>query len=45
MARLQEKKKKELGKLIKFRYDPKGNPGKVPDYKFDNISGNEILKK
>jgi len=45
MSRLEERKKKKEGKLIKFRYDPKGVSGKVPNYKFDNISGNEILKK
>lgn len=44
MARLEERKKKEAKKLIKFRYDPKGNPGKIPNFKFDNTSGNEILK-
>jgi hypothetical protein len=45
MARLEERKKKEAGKQIKFRYDPKGSPGKVPNFKFDNTSGNEIIKK
>jgi hypothetical protein len=45
MSRLEERKKKESGKLIKFRYNPKGVPGKVPNYKYDNFSGNEILKK
>ena len=44
MSRLEERKKKEAKKLIKFRYDPKGNPGKIPNFKFDNTSGNEILK-
>ena len=44
MSRLEEKKKKAANKLIKFRYDPKGNPGKIPNFKFDNTSGNEILK-
>lgn len=44
MARLEEKKKRSEGKQVKFRYDPKGSPGKVPNYKFNNSSGNEILK-
>jgi len=41
--RLKIKEKKKLGKLLKFRYEPLGKPGKIPDYIFDNISGNEIL--
>ena len=45
MARLEERKKKDAGKQIKFRYDPKGSPGKVPNFKFANSSGNEIFKK
>jgi hypothetical protein len=45
MSRLEERKKKDARKLIKFRYEPKGKPGKIPNFKFDNISGNEILKK
>ena len=45
MARLEERKKKEAKKQIKFRYDPKGLPGKVPNFIFNNSSGNEILKK
>ena len=44
MARLEERRKKEAKKQIKFRYDPKGNSGKIPNFKFDNISGNEIQK-
>lgn len=45
MARIEERKKKESGKQIKFRYDPKGTPGKIPEYRFSNSSGNEIIKK
>jgi hypothetical protein len=44
MSRLEEKKKRSEGKQSKFRYDPRGNPGKVPNYKFNNSSGNEILR-
>lgn len=35
--------KKQKGKQIKFRYDPKDTPGRVPDYIFDNISGNQVI--
>lgn len=45
LARLDERRKKEAGKQIKFRYDPKGTPGKIPNFKFLNSSGNEINKK
>jgi hypothetical protein len=45
MARLEERRKKDAGKQIKFRYDPKGTPGKVPEFRFNNSSGNEILNK
>ena len=45
MARLAAKKRLESGKIVKFRYDPTGKPGKVPTYRFENSSGNEILKK
>lgn len=33
------------GKQIKFRYNPKGTPGKAPDYKFANSSGNQIINE
>lgn len=36
--------RKKQGKRMKFSYRPSGNPGKVPDYVFDNMSG-EIIKK
>ena len=45
MSRLEDKKKKAARKLIKFRYDPKGTPGKIPNFIFDNTSGNKIFKK
>jgi len=45
MAMLEGKKRKDAGKQIKFRYDPKGKPGKVPEYRFTNSSGNEIQNK
>jgi len=35
--------KKSKGKLVKFRYEPKGPKGKIPEYKFDNISGNQNI--
>jgi hypothetical protein len=45
MAFLERKKKREAGKQITFNYNPKGTPGKVPVFRFDNTSGNEILNK
>ena len=45
MARLESLKKREAGKQVSFNYKPKGNSGKVPVYRFDNTSGNEILNK
>lgn len=42
MARLASLKKKEAGKQVNFNYKPKGTPGKVPEYRFDNTSGNMI---
>ena len=36
-------KKKGLKK--KFNYEPKGNNVSIPDYKFENTSGNEILNE
>lgn len=35
--------KRKRGKPQKFRYDPSGTPGKVPEYIFDNISGNQVI--
>jgi hypothetical protein len=37
LAGLERKKK---GKQMKFSYRPSGKPGKIPDYRFDNLSGN-----
>ena len=39
---LLAKKKREQGKKIKFTYTPTGTPGKKPNFKFDNSSG-EII--
>jgi hypothetical protein len=35
--------KKNEKKLIKFKYTPTGNTKKIPNYIFNNISGNQIL--
>ncbi len=35
--------KKKQGKRMKFRYGPTGKKGKVPDFLFSNVSGNQIL--
>ena len=37
-------KRRKAGKKMKFSYRPSGTPGKVPDYRFDDISGNLIKK-
>jgi hypothetical protein len=29
----------------KFKYNPSGKPGKIPDYVFDNNSGTQIFNK
>jgi hypothetical protein len=39
---LLAKKKKEQGKRMKFLYTPSGQPGKKPDFRFNNTSG-EIM--
>jgi hypothetical protein len=36
---LDAAKKREQGKKMKFSYTPTGTPGKKPNYKFDNTSG------
>ena len=33
MKNIQERKR------VKFRYKPKGEPGKVPEFRFSNSSG------
>ena len=40
---LEKVEKKKKGKQITFRYDPSGAPGKIPNYIFDNISGNQVI--
>ena len=45
MSQLDIVKKKKEKKQLKFRYDPKGKPGKIPSFRFANSSGNEILEK
>jgi hypothetical protein len=37
--------KKKKGKQLTFRYDPTGKPTKIPEYIFDNVSGNEVINK
>jgi len=40
---LEKIEKKSKGKQLTFRYDPKSIPGKIPNYIFDNISGNQVI--
>ena len=42
---LEGLEKKKQGKQMKFRYGPSGKPGKVPEFNFPNISGNQILNE
>ena len=42
-AQEERSKKKEQGKMIIWKYDPKV-PREPPEYKFANTSGNEIMK-
>ena len=37
--------KKNNNKIFKFKYNPNGLNGKIPNYIFTNKSGNEILNK
>ena len=39
---LTAKKKKEQGKQMKFLYKPTGQPGRKPNFRFDNSSGEVI---
>jgi hypothetical protein len=39
---LQKKKKRDAGKKIQFTYTPSDKPGKKPDFRFDNTSGELI---
>tara|TARA_B110000971_G_C19966976_1_gene480717 strand:- start:64 stop:1416 length:1353 start_codon:yes stop_codon:yes gene_type:complete len=41
--RLSMVDKKKNGKQLTFRYDPGDKPVKIPEYIFDNVSGNEVL--
>ena len=45
MARLEAMRKRDAGKQGVFRYNPTGSPGTVPQFRFSNTSGNEILNK
>jgi len=45
LSKLEELNKRKQNKMVKYRYNPTGKAGATPDYKFDNISGNEILIK
>ena len=38
-GRIKLKENIKKGRKTKFRYNPKGTPGKVPNYVFDNSSG------
>jgi hypothetical protein len=40
---LLAKKKKEQGKRMKFSYTSSGQPGKKPDFKFNNSSGEKMI--
>ena len=42
---LEGLEKLRQGKRMKFRYGASGKPGKVPEYIFSNISGNQILNE
>jgi hypothetical protein len=37
--------KKKNNKIFKFKYNPNGLNGKIPNYIFNNKSGNEIYNK
>jgi len=42
---IQAMMKKKSGKKTKFRYGPTEKKGKIPSYKFKNMSGNQISNK
>lgn len=42
---LEMKEKRKEGRRMKFRYEPFGKKGKVPEFMFLNSSGNEIINK
>ncbi len=41
IALLENVEKKKQGKHIKFKYEPSGNPSKIPEFNFINSSGNQ----
>jgi hypothetical protein len=43
LDKLDIMKKKQKGKLLKFRYDPQNKTNTIPEYIFDNISGNQVI--
>jgi hypothetical protein len=43
LEKLEIMKKKEENKLLKYRYEPSNKPNKIPEYIFDNISGNMVI--
>ena len=43
-SRLKIVENKKAGKRLKFGYNPSGTPGTVPIFKFDNSSGQEIIR-
>ena len=44
-SRLKIIENKEAGRRLKFGYNPNGNPGKVPSFRFQNSSGKEVKQK
>lgn len=42
-SRINIIERKNKGKILKYRYNPSGKKGIVPNYIFDNISGNQII--
>lgn len=45
LDRLEMIEKKKKGLPLKFRYEPTGSPGKVPEYVFKNSSGNQVINQ
>ena len=45
LDRLEMIEKRKKGLPLKFRYEPTGNPGKVPEYVFKNSSGNQVINQ
>jgi hypothetical protein len=45
LDRLEMIEKKKKGLPLKFRYEPTGKPGKVPNYVFKNSSGNQVINE